>query len=57
MNTVGTLYKHFLTFKLFLGSFFLGVLSAFFFLVSNKTKIIYFLSGMETVKPPEEGAH
>ena len=33
----------------------MGVLSAFFFLVSNKTKIIYFPSGMEMVKPPEEG--
>ena len=36
VNTVGTL-----TFKLLSGSFFLGVLSAFFFLVDNKTKITF----------------
>ena len=35
----------FLTFKLFSGSFFLGILSACFLLVSNKTKMIYFPSG------------
>ena len=46
-----------LTFKLLLESFFLCVFSAFFCLVSNKTKIIYFLPGMETVKPLEEAAH
>ena len=31
--------------------------SFFFLLVGNKTKIIYFLPGMETVKPLEEAAH
>ena len=46
-----------LTFKLLLGSFFLCVFSPFFFLVDNKTKIIYFPPGMETVKPLEEAAH
>ena len=46
-----------LTFKLLLGSFFLCVFSAFFCLVGNKTKIIYFPPGMETVKPLEEAAH
>ena len=29
----------------------------FFFLVGNKTKIIYFPPEMETVKPLEEAAH
>ena len=37
-----------LTFKLLLGSFFLCVFPAFFFIVGNKTKITYFLPGMET---------
>ena len=45
-----------LTFKLLLGSFFLCFFS-FFFLVGNKTNIIYFPPGMETVKPLEEAAH
>ena len=45
-----------LTFKLLSGSYFLGVFSAFFSLVNNKTKI-YFLPGVETVKPLEEAAH
>ena len=52
VNTVSTL-----TFKLMSGSYFLGVYSAFFFLVGNKTKIMYFPPGMETVKPLEETAH
>ena len=30
---------------------------SFFFSVGNKTKIINFPPGMETVKPPEEAAH
>ena len=46
-----------LTFKLLLGSFFLCVFSVFFTLVGNKTKIICFPPGMETVKPLEEAAH
>ena len=45
-----------LTFKLFSGNFFLGFLSASFSLFSNKTKIIYFPSGLEMVKPPEQPA-
>ena len=53
---VCTLNKHFLTFKLFSGSFFLGILFVFFFLVSNKTKNDIFSIWMETVKPPEEVA-
>ena len=48
VNTVGTL-----TFKLLLGVAFWAV----FFLVDNKTKIIYFPPGMETIKPLEEAAH
>ena len=52
VNTVGML-----TFKLLSASYFLGVFSAFFFLVDNKTKIIYFSPGMETVKLLEEAAH
>ena len=36
-----------LTFKLVLGSFLLCVFSAFFFLVGNKTKIIYFPPGID----------
>ena len=30
---------------------------SFLFSVGNKTKIINFPPGMETVKPPEEAAH
>ena len=37
--------------------FFCVFFQLFFFLVGNKPKIIYFLSGMETVKPLEEAAH
>ena len=52
VNTVGTL-----AFKLLSGSFLLGIFSAFFFLVDNKTKTLYFPPAMETVKPLEEAAH
>ena len=49
VNTVGTL-----TFKLLSGVDFWAF---FFFPVDNKTKIIYFPPGMETMKPLEEAAH
>ena len=47
----------FFNLQIIFGEFRFGRSFCFFFLVSNKTKIISFPSGMETVKPPEEGAH